>query len=661
MIQWMNIQRYSGNLAEYSYEYILKPSGEILVQYLAMGISGGTLSSSTIGIENQTGTVGLQVAYNAAYLHNELALRFFAPDAIWITEEPVTGTLLPHANQNISVTFNASGLFVDTTYKANLFLEANHPDVFGSSKISASLRVAFADSALLLVNKSSFDFGAVPLFETRKETLKVTNGGMTTLTVSSMTTTNSDYSVNPTNGTITTGNTINVVVAYHPTLSGMDTGRIIIQSNSQFTPRLDVLLNGSSYGIARIVLHPNTFSFVSQATNDTLRKKMYILNTGSDTLRYSVEEKTASSSASNNKGKGGPDAFGYVWRDSDEPGGPDFAWNDIRTFGTAVTVANNGIAGPFPLGFDFKFYGTNYNEVRITGNGFIGFGTTSIGFSNTTIPSSGAPNNALFGFWEDLNPETSGGEVHYFADAVNHLFIVQFTNVARANDAGSRVTYQMILNANGDVKFQYQSMVGVLNSATIGIENASGSVGLLVAYNQNYVHDNLAILFTTDKISWLSPSRMEGTIIPGDSQSVDIRVHPARMIPGNFAARLKVQGNSPDTVFAFVNLEVLVGVNEILSEIPKQFQLFQNHPNPFNPSTIISFGLPEQANVTLRIFNVLGQEVATIANGIVDAGTHNVEWNASAVQSSGIYFYRLNVTQNGNVRYTDTKKLLLLK
>ncbi|MBM4166333.1 MAG: T9SS type A sorting domain-containing protein [Ignavibacteria bacterium] len=661
VIQWMNIQRYNGNLAEYSYEYILKPSGEIVVQYLAMGISGGTLTSSTVGIENQTGTVGLQVAYNATYLHNELAIRFFTPDAIWISEVPITGTLLPHADQNVSVTFNASGLSVDTTYRANLFLEATHPDVIGSTKIPASLRIAFADSALLLVNKSSFDFGAVPLFETRKETLKVTNGGMTTLIVSSLTTTNSDYTVQPSNGTITTGNSINVVVSYHPTLSGIDTGRIIIQSNSQFTPRLDVLLNGSSYGVARIVLHPNTFSFVSQATNDTLRKKMYILNTGSDTLRYFLEEKIANGATHTKKGKGGPDAFGYVWRDSDEPGGPDFLWYDIRSLGTAVSVANNGIAGPFPLGFDFKFYGTNYNEVRITGNGFLGFGTTSIGFSNTSIPSSGTPNNALFGFWEDLNPETAGGEVHYFADAVNHLFIVQFTNVARANDAGSRVTFQMILNANGDVKFQYQSMTGVLNSATIGIENVTGGVGLLVAFNQNYVHDNLAILFTTDQIPWLSQSRMEGTILPGDSQAVDIRVHPARMMPGNFSARVKVQGNSPDTLLAQVNLEVLVGVNEILSIIPKRFQLFQNHPNPFNPTTIISFGLPEQANISLQVFNVLGQEVVTLADGIFEAGTYNVEWNASTALSSGIYFYRLKVTQSGNVRFADSKKLLLLK
>jgi hypothetical protein len=91
------------------------------------------------------------------------------------------------------------------------------------------------------------------------------------------------------------------------------------------------------------------------------------------------------------------------------------------------------------------------------------------------------------------------------------------------------------------------------------------------------------------------------------------------------------------------------------SAIPREFSLEQNYPNPFNPSTVIRYQLPVDSYVTLRIFNVLGEAVATITNGTEEAGYKSAVWNASAVPS-GMYFYKL---QAGT--FVETKKLLLLK
>jgi len=88
---------------------------------------------------------------------------------------------------------------------------------------------------------------------------------------------------------------------------------------------------------------------------------------------------------------------------------------------------------------------------------------------------------------------------------------------------------------------------------------------------------------------------------------------------------------------------------------PAQFSLDQNYPNPFNPTTTIAFSIPQAGDVTLKIFDALGREVATLVNGVRSAGEFNVVFNASSL-SSGIYFYRL---QAGN--YVDTKKLVLMK
>lgn len=98
---------------------------------------------------------------------------------------------------------------------------------------------------------------------------------------------------------------------------------------------------------------------------------------------------------------------------------------------------------------------------------------------------------------------------------------------------------------------------------------------------------------------------------------------------------------------------IIPSVNDYL--IPKNFELSQNYPNPFNPSTTIEYSIPRDANVTLKIFDVLGKEVATLENSQKSAGTYILNWNASNY-SSGIYFYRFTAGE-----FTETKKMFLVK
>ncbi|MCF6270345.1 MAG: carcinine hydrolase/isopenicillin-N N-acyltransferase family protein [Melioribacteraceae bacterium] len=90
------------------------------------------------------------------------------------------------------------------------------------------------------------------------------------------------------------------------------------------------------------------------------------------------------------------------------------------------------------------------------------------------------------------------------------------------------------------------------------------------------------------------------------------------------------------------------------------FQLSQNYPNPFNPSTKINFTLPKYSYVTLKIYDLLGQEVATLINNNMEKGTHTAIWSVENENlSSGIYLYRISVKGDGN--FTAFKKLILLK
>ena len=99
---------------------------------------------------------------------------------------------------------------------------------------------------------------------------------------------------------------------------------------------------------------------------------------------------------------------------------------------------------------------------------------------------------------------------------------------------------------------------------------------------------------------------------------------------------------------------------------PSSYALLQNYPNPFNPSTKISFSLPGASVVTLRVFNLLGQQVATLVNGPMGAGLHELTWNGQDGEgrglASGLYFYRIHVEgPDGRAAYDAVRKMLLLK
>ena len=89
--------------------------------------------------------------------------------------------------------------------------------------------------------------------------------------------------------------------------------------------------------------------------------------------------------------------------------------------------------------------------------------------------------------------------------------------------------------------------------------------------------------------------------------------------------------------------------------MPAEYVLSQNFPNPFNPITTIKYGIKEKSNVKIKIFNVIGKEVAIVLNEVMQPGYHQVDFNAANL-TSGIYFYRI---QAGS--FIETKKMMLLK
>jgi len=104
-----------------------------------------------------------------------------------------------------------------------------------------------------------------------------------------------------------------------------------------------------------------------------------------------------------------------------------------------------------------------------------------------------------------------------------------------------------------------------------------------------------------------------------------------------------------------VETDLITDIEEFQSEPLNSFILNQNFPNPFNPRTVISYQLPVSGDVTLKVFDVLGNEVATLVDEYKPVGKYEVEWNASN-HSSGVYFYQIRAE-----KFVETKKMILMQ
>jgi len=239
---------------------------------------------------------------------------------------------------------------------------------------------------------------------------------------------------------------------------------------------------------------------------------------------------------------GGPDAFGYVWKDSNEPDGPTYSWIDIASVGTQLTYTLDDQTLPVTLPWTFFFYGVGYTTMNVCGNGNAHFGTANNTYSNRPLPTSTTPNALLAVLWDDLSPQNSGA-VYYYNDVANQRYIVEWSNVPHFNNTGF-YTFELILYQTGRIVYQYQSVSGVVNSLSIGIEDAAGTTGLQATYNAAYVTNNLAIEFEVPPPPWLSfTGATSGSIAAGSCVNVPLSFAAGSLSMGEYLAEITILSN----------------------------------------------------------------------------------------------------------------------
>lgn len=376
------------------------------------------------------------------------------------------------------------------------------------------------------------------------------------------------------------------------------------------------------------------------------------------------------------KGSGGPDAYGYEWIDSNDPNGPVYEWNDISVAGTLITNwvpigtyagEDEGKTAPINLGFNFKFYGIEYNQVYFYSNGFIGFNDLDDAyFSNGSIPDVSLPNNIIAGIWDDLDGE-AGGSVYYLQEP--NKFTVQFTNWNGYASGTGPFTFQIVLNKNGKILFYYNSIQGTSTSATVGIENQDGTDGLQLVRNASYLENNLAVQFASEP-DWLAADNLEGTIYNGNSASIVINYLTDGLETGDYSMDLVINSNDPNNPSLTIPVKM-----KVVNEVPVELTSFTAKNS--DGEIILKWQTATETNN--RGFEIVRSEKTankkdykwnkvSFVDGNGSSSEVNIYSYKDKISKTGTYIYRLNQidfdgtinkSNEVEVKYTGPKEFTL--
>jgi len=281
---------------------------------------------------------------------------------------------------------------------------------------------------------------------------------------------------------------------------------------------------------ARIQIEETNLVFTAVA-GETDAVSRVISNTGSTELTFVLSDDNL------------PDL--YSWKDSDDVGGPTYAWIDISTEGTLVALTDDGKSSMLSMGFNFPFYGNTYHQFQIAANGVVSLSAGNVDSLNFSLPlpsvySFLAPSQSFCMFWDNLNPESFGSIL--YKNQSNRL-VVSYINVPRYGTSDQQ-TFQLILTSDGRILYQYKTLNGDLSSCTVGMmDDHSSGAAVQVVYNVPHLKNNLAMEFQPPQPRWIGYSITNGTTGAYDSTSLEFTADASALTVGDYDATLTITHN----------------------------------------------------------------------------------------------------------------------
>lgn len=356
------------------------------------------------------------------------------------------------------------------------------------------------------------------------------------------------------------------------------------------------------------------------------------------------------------------------WTDYSGSGLPGPAKNIALGTGSDVWIGtqNNGIARFDPANKTVKSaYSTSNSELPsneisaliMDNSGRIWVGTNKgvaiLDGTNWTLyntSNSILPHNWIYAFAIDNDGNMWVGTAGGLAKSDGSGWMIYNTT---NSDLPDNYVLSLAIDSNGD------KWIGTLSGGLAKFSSSGWSI-----YNQltsglpaNRVN---CIVIDKEDNKWIGTTA--GGAAKFDGSTWTIFNESNSQLPYNAVYALAIESNGNKWIGTYGGLAVyreagVVSVKKNLNSLPEEFNLSQNYPNPFNPATIIEYQLPASANVTLKVYDVLGNEITTLVNRFQSSGNYTVTFANTEIElTSGVYFYTL---QAGDFR--DTKKMLLLR
>jgi hypothetical protein len=268
----------------------------------------------------------------------------------------------------------------------------------------------------------------------------------------------------------------------------------------------------------------------------------------------------------------------YTVADSGSPDGPIYNWVEISaTAPASLTLGDDATAGPFSIGFDFPFYGTDYNQFYVSSNGFISFDALSSAYyaNQCPLPNTSAPNNLIALMWDDLNPSATADPLYYQSFSTcpyggqGACLIVEYSGYHHYGGAVAG-TFQAILFDYGSILIQFKDAGDEQGSgSTTGIENADGTQGISYVCNETKLDSNLAVCFAapgasadcmSPDVPWLSETPITGTVAADSNIPISVTFDATGLSAGVYTATLVV--GTSDPVSPSISIPVTLTVQE---------------------------------------------------------------------------------------------------
>jgi hypothetical protein len=427
--------------------------------------------------------------------------------------------------------------------------------------------------------------------------------------------------------------------------------------------------------------------FVSFSAGEKILDSLTLTNSGGLPLRFKAQINMEEADW-----MGGSDSFGHTWTDNNSQPGLGFMWADIVSRGMRIGDKgdDNEDYGFFPLGFSFPFYDNTFDSIRIASDGWLSFSPvipcytdSFLCWANKCLPYLWGPYDLLAPFWDDLKL-TDSSAIYFFSNSDSA--IISFLNLYHFGSSNKGpYTFQAILTPNGEITFQYLHLHDSFYSATVGIQNRDGTVGLELFCNQKELQDSLSIRI---RPGWIKVDSMKGWIQSGESEILNLTFDRLTYPRGIYHANLLIDSWDKNhrlemkVIPLTLCIDTTTSVDWTDGVKPEGIMLFQNYPNPFNPLTSIQFTVGSTQTkaavgglrtadstqftvhspipTTLKIYNILGQKVRTLVDEVKMPGDYEVIWDGKDDQgkevASGIYFCKLTVGS-----YQKIRKMVLLK